>query len=133
MDAFDSGFILPLVVVTLLVAVAGLVPLVRLVLARRRAKRRVVEQPNSHYSSHLVRETEAKHRWHNMALERIHEINRAEVVRLLAKIEATGTEALRENERVFLDRMAELAGKRPPVEPRDKGKQIAPDLRHRPA
>lgn len=133
MDAFDSGFILPLAVVTLLVAIASVVPLVRFVRARRKAKRRVVEQPNSHYSSHLVRETEAKHRWQNMALGRIHEINRAEVERLLAKVEAMGTDVLRDNERIFLDRMAELAGKEPPAEPRDKGKQITPDLQHRPA
>lgn len=78
--------------------------------ARRRAKRRVVERPNSHYTSQLARESQTRHRWHTIALDRLHPINRDEVVRLLAKTEATSPEALRANERVFLDHMADLAG-----------------------
>lgn len=133
MSVFDPVFLLPLGLVTFVGAVVGTTALMRAVRARRRAKRRIVEKPNSHYSSQLARESEAKYRWHNMALDRIHEINRAEVVRLLAKVEATGVEALRSNERTFLDYMAELAGTKTPVEFREKGKPIAPELRHRPA
>lgn len=76
--------------------------------ARRQSKRRVVEQPNSHYTSTLVRDSETRHRWQNMPLDSMHEVNRVEVVRLLAKVEAAGVDALRANERSFLDYMAGL-------------------------
>lgn len=111
----------------------GLTAAFRAARARRRARRRVVEQPNSHYTSPLVRETETRHRWQGMSLDNMHEINRAEVVRLLARVEATSVDSLRPTERSFLDHMAGLAGGTEPVEPREKGTGVAPDLRHRPA
>lgn len=77
---------------------------------RRRATQRVVERPNSHYTAQITRETEARHRWHAMPLDRVHEINREEVVRLLAKAETGSVQALNGKERAFLDYMAELAG-----------------------
>lgn len=77
---------------------------------QRLARRRVVEQPNSRYTPVLAQESMARHRWHQMALGRIHEINRAEVVRLLAKVEACSAQALSVRERDFLDTMADLAG-----------------------
>ncbi len=133
MSASDPVFLVPLGLVMLVVAFVATATLTRLLRVRRRSRRRVVERPNSHYTSHLVREIETRHRWHDMALDRIHEINREEVVRLLAKVEAGGAESLRANERAFLDHMAKLAGKRPPAEPRDKDRPVAPELRHRPA
>jgi hypothetical protein len=122
---------LALLVIGALVTVA----LARMYRAQRRAARRVVEQPNSHYVSQLVREHETRHRWHDIDLSRVHEINRAEVVRLLAKVEAGSTEALRENERTFLDYMAELTrGSQAAAEPaRDEEAPSAPTLRHRSA
>lgn len=101
--------------------------------ARAKARRRVVEQPNSHYTSPLVRQSETRHRWQDIALDRIHEINREEVVRLIARVEATSVDALRPREREFLDRMAELAGTSSPAEPRPKPSQMPGELRHRPA
>lgn len=89
----------------------------RVLRSRRRAKPRVVEPPNSHYSSQLVRDRETRHRWRNLTLDRLHEINREEVERLLAKIESSGLDSLRPNDRLFLDRMAELAGDAPPTRP----------------
>lgn len=101
---------------------------------RRRARRRVIEKPNSHYTSVLVRETETRHRWHGIALDRIHEINRGEVERLLARADAGGVEALRPNERVFLDHMTEIAGTRPrPEQRRESTGSLPPDLSHSPA
>lgn len=117
-------------------AVFAALAVLRAVRARRRARRRVVEKPNSHYTSPVVRENETRNRWQNIALDRIHEINREEVVRLLAKAEISDGAALRANERAFLDYMVELAGTRPPPpppQPREKGKQLPPELRHRPA
>lgn len=132
MSVFNPLLILAIVLLALAIA-AGLTAAVRSARARRRARRRVVEQPNSHYTSPLVRETETRHRWKGMPLDHMHEINRAEVVRLLARLEATSVDALRPSERSFLDHMAGLAGDASPPEPREKGTGVAPDLRHRPA
>lgn len=85
--------------------------LVLRIIHRRRRSRRIVEAPNSHYASHLARETAARHRWHGMALDGVHEINREEVVRLLAKADMGSAQALNGKEREFLDYMAELAGR----------------------
>lgn len=80
----------------------------------RRSRRRTVERPNSHYSSQLARDRVTRHRWHDIALERVHEINREEVVRLLARVDATSVQALSEKERAFLDYMVEVAGRSAP-------------------
>jgi hypothetical protein len=123
------------VFVALAVVVAALITIAlrRAVRARASERRRVVEQPNSHYTSELVRKGEKRHRWQNIALDRIHEINRGEVTRLLAKVEASGVDSLREAERVFLDQVANVAPPRTPTTPRETGSTLASDLRHRPA
>lgn len=133
MSALDPVFLFPILLLAAVVAGFALAGVIRLVRARRKARRRVREMPNSHYTSEIVRHNEARHRWSNIALERLHEINREEVVRLLARVEATSVEALRPNERAFLDRMFELAGERPTLpEPREFTKSPTPaDLRHR--
>lgn len=82
--------------------------------AARRRRARVVEQPNSHYTPKLVLDRDMRHRWHNIALDRMHEINRAEVIRLLEKVEAVGVDGMTVREREFLDRMAELNPQRTP-------------------
>ncbi|HEX7049376.1 MAG TPA: hypothetical protein VF188_04105 [Longimicrobiales bacterium] len=133
MSALDPVSIVSLGLVTLGVALGVMIAFVRAMRVRRRARRRIVERPNSYYTSKLVQENETRHRWHDIALDRIHEINREEVVRLLARVEAAGVEVLRPNERAFLDHMAKLAGRTPPTEPREKDRPPAPDLRHRPA
>jgi len=51
-------------------------------------------------------EREAMARWKGIPLEGLHEINREEVVRLLAKVEGQGSKSLTPSERDFLDRMA---------------------------
>ena len=45
-------------------------------------------------------------RWKGIVLDTLHELNREEVVRLLAKVEAEGVGNLRPSERQFLDRMS---------------------------
>lgn len=45
-------------------------------------------------------------RWKGIAIESLHELNREEVRRLLAKVTAHGAKALTDSEREFLDRMA---------------------------
>jgi hypothetical protein len=97
----------------LLAAVLGFAAgAVRVLLARRRLRRRVVELPNSHYTSSLVRAAETRHRWHEMDLDRIHEINRGEVIRLLGIVDAAGVDALRPDERRFMETMSELFGRK---------------------
>jgi uncharacterized membrane protein len=133
MSLFDPVFLFPLLLVVTVLAGFAVAATVRVVRARRKARRRVRELPNSHFTSDIVQNNEARHRWHNIALERLHEINREEVQRLIARVEATSVEALRPNERAFLDRMAELAGTRPIPETRESPKPKPSDLRHRPA
>lgn len=131
---FDPVVYIPLGLAMVVIGIALPIAIARTMRARRRARRRVVEKPNSHYTSQLVRQNETRHRWHDIDLDRIHEINREEVVRLLAKLEATSIDALRPNERIFLDHMAKVAGKQPQGgERREKERGPAPDLRHRPA
>lgn len=109
MTAFHPLLFLPLGVAVMFATALVLRGLRR----RRRRSQRLVEQPNSHYTSHLARQRKARHRWHAIDLDRLHEINRDEVVRLLAKVEAIGPDALRQDERVFLDHLAVLAGGAP--------------------
>ena len=45
-------------------------------------------------------------RWKGIALDSLHELNRGEVARLLAKVESEGAGNLRPSERQFLDRMS---------------------------
>jgi hypothetical protein len=129
--------LLSLALVAFLGLALGAAAFGRYVEVRRRRRRRVVEQPNSHHTWDRVRAIEVRERWHDIPLERIHEVNRDEVTRLLARVSALGADALRPQERVFLDNMASIAGigPQPPsrtVRP-DKGGAAAPDLRHRPA
>lgn len=132
MNEFNSDLVIPLILVVLAAALAT-VAVLRAARERSRAARRVREEPNSHYTAELVREGETRDRWHSIALEQIHEINRGEVVRLIARLDASGVESLRPGERTFLDRMADISGVEVAAPPRGKGAQIAPDLRHRPA
>ena len=90
--------------VVVIIAVA----LKRAVRARARA-RRVVEKPNSHYTAPVTRDAITRHRWHEIELDRVHEINRGEILRLLTKVDGSGVATLRPTERAFMDRMAELA------------------------
>jgi hypothetical protein len=135
MSPFNPLSLLMGLALLVIVAFAAAI-VVRVGRARRRAARRVVEQPNSHYVAQLVQEHETRHRWHDIDLSRVHEINRGEVVRLLAKVEAGGTDALRENERTFLDYMAELTRASAPAaaeSSRADDAPSAPALRHRSA
>jgi hypothetical protein len=72
---------------------------------RRVASRRVVERPNSHYSSQGVLNLEARDRWHRINLRSLHPLNREEVQRLLDVVDREGTGALSPKERLFLDNM----------------------------
>lgn len=133
MNAFEPDTSFAYIVVMVALATFLTITLRRAIRARNRARRRVVEQPNSHYTSPLVRNGEIRHRWQNIDLDRIHEVNRGEVSRLLARVEASGVDSLREAERVFLDQVASISGITPPAPPRDPGRHVASDLRHRPA
>lgn len=83
---------------------------VRAILARiaRKRRPRLVEKPNSHYTSQLVLDRDSSDRWRSIPLDRMHEINREEVVRLIAKLDEYGIEGMSKRDKMFLDRMAEL-------------------------
>jgi hypothetical protein len=79
--------------------------------ANRRARRaaRRVEGPNSGFKSPYVVDLEAKERWEAIALDRLHEVNRSEVEKLLQHVRDQGVRSLAPPERALLDRMAEAA------------------------
>jgi len=72
---------------------------------RKAGPRRVVELPNSAYSSEGVRNQEAHDRWHRINMGRLHPINRDEVQRLLDVADEDGITALTAKDKVFLDNM----------------------------
>ena len=75
----------------------------------RIAARRVVEKPNSHYSSAIVQHQVDRERWGQVKLDQIHPVNREEVVRLLAVADVQGPDALSPRERLFLETMTQLS------------------------
>ena len=75
----------------------------------RIAARRIVEKPNSYYSSAIVKHQVDQERWRTVDLDRIHPVNREEVERLLAVAHVQGPQALSNRERLFLETMAELS------------------------
>ncbi len=75
--------------------------------ARKAQKRRRIEAPNSQYKSQYVLDLEAKDRWEAVDLSLVHEVNREEMVRVLARLRDTNVRALNAQDRAFLDRMVE--------------------------
>jgi len=74
---------------------------------KKASKIRRVEAPNSTYKSHYVVDLEAQERWEKVDLRRLHEVNREEFEKLLAKVKATSVKALAPHERALLERMAD--------------------------
>ena len=72
----------------------------------RRRKRRLVEQPNSHYRAPGVQDIDMRERWESIPREHLHEVNREELEKLLGKVEQQGVKGLSGEERAFLDRLA---------------------------
>jgi hypothetical protein len=116
------------VVMILIGAFAGAVAfgIARSLRRRIQPRARTVEEPNSHYTAPGVRVRETEARWKSIALDRVHEINREEVKRLLEKVEALGVESLGPRDRNFLNHLADLFGS-PAAEPPATG--IAPPLK----
>ena len=86
------------------------------------AERRVVEGPNSFYASKAVHNQEDEEWWRRIKLERLHELNREYVERLLRQIDTAGVGTLTKDERAFMGRMAKIdapprPGVRPPTDP----------------
>ena len=89
---------------------------------RNIAERRIVERPNSFYASKAVHNQEDEEWWRGIELERLHEVNREYVERLLRQIDGAGVGTLTKEERAFMERMAKLEapprpGARPPTDP----------------
>ncbi len=86
------------------------------------AERRVIERPNSFYESEAVHDQVDEEWWRRIDLERLHELNREYVERLLHQIDGAGAGTLTKDERAFMERMAKLDGPprpgvRPPTDP----------------
>ncbi len=86
------------------------------------AEHRVVERPNSFYASKAVHNQEDEEWWRRIELERLHELNREYVERLLRQIDTAGVGTLTKDERAFMERMAKIdapprLGVRPPTDP----------------
>ncbi|RMH15901.1 MAG: hypothetical protein D6701_09565 [Gemmatimonadetes bacterium] len=79
---------------------------------RRAAARRVVEKPNSYYFPKHVQDQFDREWYESIRLDHLHEVNREEVERLLARIRAEGLDSLRRDERAFLERIARLEAAR---------------------
>lgn len=69
---------------------------------------RILEQPNSYYSSKGVRDQEDAEWYDSIDLDKLHEVNRDEVERLIAQIKGAGIDSLRPSDRAFLERIADL-------------------------
>jgi hypothetical protein len=72
---------------------------------RRTEQRRKVEAPNSYHSSQAVRNQEDRERWGRIDLPGLHPLNRDEVTRLLALVDASSVAALGRKDRQFLDNL----------------------------
>lgn len=75
--------------------------------AKRAQRQRRVEAPNSQYKSPYVLDLEARNRWEAVDLSLLHEVNREEFQKVLAKVKGGSMRALSAQERAFLDRMVE--------------------------
>ena len=73
--------------------------------AWERRRRRVVKGPARPRRMSMVVDLEALERWKTIPRERLHEINREEVDKLVRKATESGARALTTDERAFLDRM----------------------------
>jgi membrane associated rhomboid family serine protease len=73
---------------------------------RRGASRRAFQKKMAPQSSARVPDRVALARWKGISTANLHEINREEVERLLAKVDNDGSRSLTQAEREFLDRMA---------------------------
>jgi hypothetical protein len=81
-----------------------------------------IERPNFFYASKAVHNQEDEEWWRGIELERLHEVNREYVERLLRQIDGAGVGTLTSEERAFMERMAKLEapsrpGVRPPIDP----------------
>ena len=76
--------------------------------ARARIANRILERPNSYYASKGVRDQEDAEWYDSIHLDRLHEVNRAEVERLVRQIKGAGLDSLRPSDRAFLERIADL-------------------------
>ncbi len=69
---------------------------------------RILERPNSYYSSKGVRDQEDAEWYDSIDLDQLHEVNRDEIERLIEQIKGAGIDSLRLSDRAFLERIADL-------------------------
>lgn len=102
----NNLLLLPLYVLVVVVAGFSSLLLARWLYGRQRAG----ERPEGHDAAAFPRRSEARDRWRTIDRAQLHEINRTEVDRLLAAVDAGGAASLRADERRFLDYLVELTG-----------------------
>jgi|SRR5690606_36919916 len=105
-----NPLLIPLGIVMMAALAGAVIAVGRALLAPRRARRRVVEKPNSYYSAPVVEQIATRERWDNIALDRLHPVNREEVERLLSRMRADRHYQPAPRDREFLERMARISG-----------------------
>ncbi len=70
-------------------------------------ERRVAQTPTSGLEDAHTHDAEPRRRWEALDVTRLHEVNREEVEKVLAKTRAGGVKSLTPDERAFLDRMSD--------------------------
>ena len=99
----------PAVTALLVVVIAQSVMLgvlLRLYLHARQLHEQATTRPPDPTAPLPFVDLEARHRWESLDLSLLHELNREEVEKLLAKVRGTGVKSLTAGERAFLDRMS---------------------------
>jgi len=106
----ENILLFPLYVLVVVAAGFGSVLVARWLRQRQRGAQAASEPPVRWEGTASVRRDALRARWRGIDRDQLHEINRAEVDRLLVRVEADGAESLRVDERRFLDYLAELTG-----------------------
>jgi hypothetical protein len=99
----------PVATALLVVVIAQSVMLgvvLRLYLHARQLHEQATARPADPTALPQLVDLEARQRWEALDLSRLHELNREEVEKLLAKVRGTGVKSLTAAERAFLDRMS---------------------------
>ncbi|MEX0890943.1 MAG: hypothetical protein WEB88_02155 [Gemmatimonadota bacterium] len=106
----DNILLFPLYVLVVVAAGFGSVLLARWLHQRQRGPAPTAEPTPQREGSASARRDALRARWRGIDRDQLHEINRAEVDRLLARVDADGAASLKVDERRFLDYLAELTG-----------------------
>ena len=102
MSSIATALVVIVIVQSLMLGV-----LLRLYVHARKLHEEATRAPAPAVATPLLVDLEARQRWEALDVSRLHELNREEVEKLLAKVRGTGVRSLSTAERAFLDRMSQ--------------------------